>query len=293
MYEAKQRGPEPSSPCSAPSCASQAVARLELENALRVALRADEMQLQYQPIVSLVDGSLKGYEALLRWQRPGVGIVESQRLRPRRHRDRADRRHRTLGDPGGRRRSGAVDRHTGGGQPRPPASSSTPTSSTSSPTASPDNDLPAERLCLEVTESDLMADPQTSGDVLRQLKELGVRLAIDDFGTGLRHARLRPAVRRGRHLEDRRLVRRRDHRPEVAGPGHRRGVPGAGPHARVRDRGRGRGDRGAARQLVEPRCELAQGHLFSEPVPAELLPSRAPSRSSRPRTEAGAARRAR
>ena len=41
-----------------------------------------------------------------------------------------------------------------------------------------------QRLCLEVTEADLVTDPEVVVDQLRRFKELGVRLAIDDFGTG-------------------------------------------------------------------------------------------------------------
>ncbi|MFN8078906.1 MAG: EAL domain-containing protein [Kineosporiaceae bacterium] len=44
--------------------------------------------------------------------------------------------------------------------------------------------VPAERLTLEVTESTLLADPRRALGVLRELRELGVRLAVDDFGTG-------------------------------------------------------------------------------------------------------------
>jgi EAL domain-containing protein (putative c-di-GMP-specific phosphodiesterase class I) len=44
--------------------------------------------------------------------------------------------------------------------------------------------LPAQLLCLEVTETVVMEDPVASGLVLAQLRELGVRIAVDDFGTG-------------------------------------------------------------------------------------------------------------
>lgn len=43
---------------------------------------------------------------------------------------------------------------------------------------------PPDMLTLEITESAIIADPQCATDVLRQLKDLGVRLSIDDFGTG-------------------------------------------------------------------------------------------------------------
>jgi EAL domain-containing protein (putative c-di-GMP-specific phosphodiesterase class I) len=44
--------------------------------------------------------------------------------------------------------------------------------------------LSAERLCLEITEGVAMADPEHTLAVLRQLRDMGVRIAIDDFGTG-------------------------------------------------------------------------------------------------------------
>jgi EAL domain-containing protein (putative c-di-GMP-specific phosphodiesterase class I) len=44
--------------------------------------------------------------------------------------------------------------------------------------------LPPEFLELELTESSLMMDPSQAGALLRELREVGVRIAIDDFGTG-------------------------------------------------------------------------------------------------------------
>jgi len=40
------------------------------------------------------------------------------------------------------------------------------------------------RLCLEVTETALMADPQRSAEIFAQLREMGVKVSIDDFGSG-------------------------------------------------------------------------------------------------------------
>jgi EAL domain-containing protein (putative c-di-GMP-specific phosphodiesterase class I) len=47
-----------------------------------------------------------------------------------------------------------------------------------------DSGLPAHALCLEITESAIMEDPEAAHRILQGLKALGVRLAIDDFGVG-------------------------------------------------------------------------------------------------------------
>ena len=44
--------------------------------------------------------------------------------------------------------------------------------------------LPPEHLCLEITESVLLADTQAAGETLKGLKDIGVTIAMDDFGTG-------------------------------------------------------------------------------------------------------------
>lgn len=53
----------------------RALARLQLERHLREGLDAREFELHYQPIVTLPEGRLVGFEALLRWLRPGIGYV--------------------------------------------------------------------------------------------------------------------------------------------------------------------------------------------------------------------------
>jgi EAL domain-containing protein (putative c-di-GMP-specific phosphodiesterase class I) len=47
-----------------------------------------------------------------------------------------------------------------------------------------ETDFPARRLELEITETYLISDPETAGQVMRGLHDLGVSIALDDFGTG-------------------------------------------------------------------------------------------------------------
>ena len=57
------------------SMRNRAIARLELENDLRYALKRNELELHYQPIISLLEEQIVGFEALLRWQHPGRGFI--------------------------------------------------------------------------------------------------------------------------------------------------------------------------------------------------------------------------
>lgn len=161
----------------------RAVARLEVENALRDALRADEMVLHYQPVVRLDDGRMVGVEALLRWDRPGVGLVRPGDFVP------------VATDTGlilplGR---WVIQQATRAAARWPGLEVAANLSARQLADAGlPDfvgeclarEGVDAERLCLEVTEADLITDPDLIVVQLRRFKELGIRLAIDDFGTG-------------------------------------------------------------------------------------------------------------
>ena len=60
----------------------QMLDQLELENDLRRALQAGQFQLHYQPIVSLEDRALVGFEALMRWRHPQRGMISPARFIP-------------------------------------------------------------------------------------------------------------------------------------------------------------------------------------------------------------------
>jgi predicted signal transduction protein with EAL and GGDEF domain len=74
MYRARSLGDSRYQMCD-PTMHAAAVSRLKLENDLRQAESRGELQVYYQPIVSLQSGCLSGFEALIRWQRPGFGLV--------------------------------------------------------------------------------------------------------------------------------------------------------------------------------------------------------------------------
>jgi len=154
---------------------------------LRAALERDELVMHYQPKVSVDAGELLGVEALVRWQHPTrgllgpdefIGLAEGTTLI---HRltiiviskalqftrvwlDRGVRlpvavnvSARTLLDRGFP--AAVADQLTRAG-------------------------VPAELLCVEITEGTIMTDPDRAIAILRELRAMGVRLSVDDFGTG-------------------------------------------------------------------------------------------------------------
>ena len=74
MYRARAGGDSRYQMCDLTMHAA-AVSRLKLESDLRQAESRGELLIHYQPIVSLRNGCLVGFEALIRWQRPGFGLV--------------------------------------------------------------------------------------------------------------------------------------------------------------------------------------------------------------------------
>ncbi len=76
MYESKRRGRQRYS-FHTPEMNARARSRMELEHDLQAALREDQFRLHYQPQIDLRSGQICGAEALLRWDRPGVGMVSA------------------------------------------------------------------------------------------------------------------------------------------------------------------------------------------------------------------------
>ena len=133
------------------------------------------------------------------------------------------------------------------------------------------HDLPASALCIELTESALLSDPDRARRVLEDISALGVAISIDDFGTGYASlAYLRDFPVDELKL-DRSLVR------TALGDGDERalleGSIGLGRRLGLRLVGEGIEDEATLRWLRDEGCDLAQGFLLARPMPAEDLSS--------------------
>ncbi|HEY6467250.1 MAG TPA: EAL domain-containing protein [Candidatus Acidoferrales bacterium] len=188
MYRAKSLGKARYEIFNADMRAS-VMARLELETDLRRALDRNEFRNFYQPIVSLDNGEINGFESLLRWQHPTRGL-----LGPKEFISVAE-------DTGLIRELGwwslreACCRISEWNSLDPGRNLVVSVNLSIKQFMQPnlvenigvllkELDLSPESLKLEITESTVMEDPSTAVEMLRQMKALGIRLAIDDFGTG-------------------------------------------------------------------------------------------------------------
>lgn len=164
--------------------------RLALEHDLHLALERNEFLIEFQPIVSLATGAVESCEALVRWMHPQHGRVGPDRFIPL-----AEANGVIL--PLGAWILDASLAHYAGWRRRPgfPADTSLSVNLSRKQLVQPDlvdrvvdaldrHGVPADRLHLEVTENEVMSNPDVALANLRRLRAAGMRIDIDDFGTG-------------------------------------------------------------------------------------------------------------
>jgi diguanylate cyclase (GGDEF)-like protein len=187
VHRAKERGP---GTCEFfdPALRERLLQRLETESGLRRALDQNELRVHYQPQFDLATGQVVALEALVRWQHPrrglllpgefisvaeecglivplGAWVLQTACIQASRWRTDGCRPFelavnvsaRQIEEPDFVDTVARALEHSG---------------------------LPPTSLCLEVTESALMMNPEVALDALAAAKSLGVKVAIDDFGIG-------------------------------------------------------------------------------------------------------------
>ncbi|SBW13366.1 diguanylate cyclase [Brucella sp. 10RB9215] len=188
MFQAKRFGGDRIEPFR-PAFRAIGSDKLQLESDLRRALERDEISLVYQPIVKLEEGTVAGFEALMRWEHPRRGAISPSEFIP-------------IAENSGlivqlglfAMQRAAEDLFAWQEQfPKLDLFVSVNLSSTQLIRQDLINDvrsvlsrihLNPSSLKLELTESVLMENPEQSAYVLARLKAMGIGLSLDDFGTG-------------------------------------------------------------------------------------------------------------
>ena len=167
-----------------PTLHAQAEERRVMEIALRKALPNGEFHLNYQPVVNAQDGTIEGFEALVRWNSPELGMVSPAKFIPvaedcRQIAAIGEWVLRTACNEAASWPSNVRIAVNVSAEQLGEANFVTTVVSALSHSG-----LAASRLELEVTESVFLRDGGTMTKTLDQLLGLGIRLSLDDFGTG-------------------------------------------------------------------------------------------------------------
>jgi diguanylate cyclase (GGDEF)-like protein/PAS domain S-box-containing protein len=244
--------------------------RVTLATELHHAVERDQLLAVYQPIVSLSDGTVSGFESLLRWRHPEHGLVspvdfiplaeengtiiqigrwilntavDQAALLPAPLRMNVNLSARQLDDPSLLGDVEAALARTG---------------------------LDPSRLVLEITESLLLQDPEATIVLLQKFRDLGCLLAIDDFGTGyssLGYLKRLPVniVKLDKSFLDARLATSDGERAFLDS------VLQIGRTLGLETVAEGIEDIGTSDTLRSIGCDKGQGYLFSKPVEAALV----------------------
>ncbi len=291
MYTAKQAGKNRFAVFD-PTMHAAIVARHAMSTELSHAVTEGEIDVFYQPVLSLATGLTFGVEALARWKHPTRGFVEPDEFIP-------------LAEESGTilalgravlfeacREAAPWRSGTGEG-----ISLTVNLSAAQLAQETFIDDLvdilratgfSASRLVLEMTETVMFSDTQTTIARLTTLRDLGVRIAVDDFGTGyssLGYLR--------RFNVDILKIAREFIAPPESGPdgwAFANAIVALGRSLGLRIIAEGIEDADQLEQLREMGCEFGQGYLFARAMPGEDMAERLQPPASRRSTDRAAAR---
>lgn len=166
---------------------AQVVQMLKLETDLRRASEASHFQLHYQPILSLQSGQIEGFEALIRWAHPERGAIPPSVFIP-------------LAEETGliipiglwvlREACREAQNWKNGSSPLTLSVNLSARQLTQTDLIPQiekilkETKIAPERLCLEITESAFVENPDQAAGILARIRDLKIKLHLDDFGTG-------------------------------------------------------------------------------------------------------------
>jgi diguanylate cyclase (GGDEF)-like protein len=254
---------------------ARAVKRLELETSLRRAVENKELVLYYQPQIEYASGKTVGAEALVRWQHKSLGLLPPAEFIP------------LAEDTGLIEQLGAWVMLTactearkwqvdGLGSLRIAVNVSArefrqPKFYEGLVNILSQTGLNAKSLELELTETTIMERPETTIELLRKIRKLGVKIAIDDFGTGYSSLSYLKRLPIDTLKLDRSFVNGATTDPDDAALVM--AVITLAHNLRLKVIAEGVETEEHSRFLRLLRCDEGQGYLFGKPMPAEVFRS--------------------
>jgi diguanylate cyclase (GGDEF)-like protein/PAS domain S-box-containing protein len=189
LYEAKRRGKD-SAELFRPTMRDDRNELVTLESDLRRAVERGEIEVYYQPIARLADMDLAGFEALIRWRHPSLGLLGPERFLKVAEQTGLikDLGRHVMIESG--RQLGIWQRAFRPTQPLFVAVNVSSSQLVGSALVEDVQSILAregiirDTFKIEVTESVVMENPELAAQILDRLKLLGVGLSCDDFGTG-------------------------------------------------------------------------------------------------------------
>ena len=264
-----------------------------MESDLRVALEKEQLHLAYQACVDASSEEVTGFEALIRWDHPERGPVSPVEFIP-------------LAEE-----IGLID-EIGEWVMRTACAEAAkwPSHVTVAVNLSPiqfkshalpslvrmvlsDTNLPAKRLELEITEGVFLSNDDHVHDMIRSLKDIGVKLALDDFGTGYSSLSYLQRVPFDKIKIDRSFVTGASD-PKGRNAALIRAMVGLASDLKMQTTAEGVETREELQLVRDLGCSLVQGYIFGKPMPpqaalelaakgAATLPEQLPSREPRMR----------
>lgn len=263
-----------------PAMDARQQARRALERDLRNALTNGEFELVYQPIFALPRRHVIGFESLLRWHHPQRG-----QLSPDQFIESCEE----LGIiiPVGEwvLRTACAEAarwpvHLSVAVNLSPVQFRSPTLVQSVMTALAEAQLEPNRLELEITESALLLENESTLRALHRFRELGVRISMDDFGTGYSSLSYLRSFPFDKIKIDRSFVA--DMESKADSLAIVRAVNGLARNLDIVTLAEGVETEEQLRLLQNDGCDEVQGYLFGAPVPARELPTCHPSAGHAP-----------
>ncbi|MBI1211941.1 MAG: EAL domain-containing protein [Alphaproteobacteria bacterium] len=269
MYHAKRAG-RGGFEIYQPQMKPRSAERLMLDADLRTALDRNEIELHYQPIIRLSDNSIAGFEALMRWRHPKRGLLSPTDFIPLAEETGLIM---PLGQYAVDKAAAELKRWQSFFPMREPLFCSVNVSARQLFRQEFFDDVitalrresPARlSFKLELTESVIMQDPDTTARMLGRLKDAGAGLALDDFGTGFSSLAYLQRFPFDTVKVDRSFIV--DMATNSETPVILNSIIGLAHELDMSVVAEGVESQQEAKRLRELRCEFAQGFLFGAPM---------------------------